>query len=215
MEHDHVVDIDLEKDQYDQTSQDGTPSIISPPLSHDKIVNLTSAAFSRSCIVCRKTLLLSYFNCCAICLGVMECRQGQKPTLDSDSDSDSDTLPITEPPPSTSSPSSTPTSNNQRANKTPHCDFSYCRYTHLRPIMFLMTLCEASHFLVGLTLLNMSLYWHNFALLRFAGLLLLQWWQIFVLPRQWACGQSIVTAQLVAVLFMVWFYVDGSRNWKW
>ncbi|KAI0835546.1 hypothetical protein F5Y06DRAFT_305810 [Hypoxylon sp. FL0890] len=211
MEHDHVVNInvDLEKAKFDQTSQDGTPSIISPPPNDTIIVNQTPAESARSCIICRKTLLLSYFNCCAICLGITECVRARKPA------SEPDSLPITEPQSPSSSISSLPTSNPHRTNKPPHCDSRCCRYTHLRPVMFLMVLCEAVHFFTALILLNLSLYKHNFTLFRFSGLLLLQWWQIFVMPRQWACGQSIVAGQLVAVLFMVWFYVDGSRNWHW
>ncbi|OTA66754.1 hypothetical protein K449DRAFT_402810 [Hypoxylon sp. EC38] len=200
MEHDHVINIDLEKNEYDQTSQDEIPSIISPATNDKRANKHTLTASKKSCIVCRKTLLLSYFNCCAVCLGITECRRGRKPT------SESASLPITEP---------IPTEPPQGAKKPPHCDSQYCRYTHIRPIMILMIFCEAIHSGFGVALLNMSLYSHNFAMLRFAGLVLLQWWQIFVLPRQCACGQSIVTGQLVAVVFMVWFYVDGSRNWKW
>ncbi|KAI1144147.1 hypothetical protein F5Y05DRAFT_401257 [Hypoxylon sp. FL0543] len=200
MEHDHVVTINLEKVEYDQTSQDVAPSITLPPPNDARSDKHTPSVSEKSCIVCRKTLLLSYFNCCAICLGIMECRQGRKSALDSDS------LPITEFSNPSSPPFSSSTPDPQRTNKPPHCDIPCCRYTHLRPVMYLMVLCEAVHFFTALTLFNISLYQHNFTLLRFSGLLLLQWWQIFVLPRQWACGQSIVAGQLVAVVFMVWFY---------
>ncbi|KAI1107248.1 hypothetical protein F4804DRAFT_352760 [Jackrogersella minutella] len=218
MDHDHVVTIDLEKEEYGQSSQDSTPSTTPPSSDDGRSHDLVSAASVRSCPVCRKTLLLSYFNCCAVCLGIIECgraRKGERPALDLDSLPTVEpraTSPAETPPPS---PSSSSSSINYTRSSPPHCGTPYCRYTHARALMALFVLCELVPALGGLAVLHLALYRHDFALLRFAGLLLLQWWQIFVLPRQWACGRSIVAGQLVACLFMVWFYVDGSRAWRW
>ncbi|KAI2471627.1 hypothetical protein F4781DRAFT_439940 [Annulohypoxylon bovei var. microspora] len=231
MEHDHVINIDLGKSEYDQSSSDLTPSVTPPPSSDGRGHIHIPATSDRSCFVCRKTLLLSYFNCCAACLGVAEYRLSQKRGRPG-----RDTLPTTETSHDSSSPSSsssslplpttdynyakhdhTTTTTNIANAPSParHCDSACCRYTHARPLMLLFVVCELVPSLGGLAVLNLALYRHDFALLRVAGMLLLQWWQIFVLPRQWACGRSIVAGQLAACVFMVWWYVDASRAWRW
>ncbi|KAI1393890.1 uncharacterized protein F4822DRAFT_29150 [Hypoxylon trugodes] len=170
MDHDHVVNIDLEKQDPDRNSQGSSPSTTP---SHTFGIQRTHepvyTAYTKSCIVCRKTLLLSYFNCCAVCLGVEECGQGKKRRADPPPES----LPITETPPSTPS-TSTPTSpsssitdpeNNLLNTNTPtitlHCDSTYCRYTHLRPLMLLFALSELVPLLGGLFLLNTAIYRHD------------------------------------------------------
>ncbi|KAI0883401.1 uncharacterized protein GGS22DRAFT_195158 [Annulohypoxylon maeteangense] len=216
MEHDHVINIDLEKPEYSQPSQTTTPSV-SPPESDDgRAQRPIYAASNKSCFVCRKTLLLSYFNCCAACLGIAEYQLSRKRGRQS-----RDILPTSET--STSSSSSSPSSSTYSLPQTPtntprpapHCDSPSCRYTHQRVLMLLFIVFELIPSLGGLAILNIALYRHDFSLLRFAGMLLLQWWQIFVLPRQWACGRSIVAGQLAACVFMVWFYVDAARVWRW
>ncbi|KAL7626726.1 hypothetical protein AAE478_003500 [Parahypoxylon ruwenzoriense] len=279
MAHDHVVDIDLAK-EYAQKEQDqaaqyphhhqtqpsipATTTTTTPEPQHSSSYKAQEPALPagprRSCLVCRKTLLMSYFNCCAICLGVIECGRLQKHSPAADS------LPIVQPPPSPSLPpppppspspsspvsaaahplthissassSSSTTSSTTAVNSEsnaecqqtddkpsppppssppppPHCDSSYCRYTHARPLMLFFVLCELVPSLGGLALANAALYRRDWTLLRFAGLLIVQWWQIFVLPRQWHCGHPIITGQLAACLFMVWFYVEGSTQWHW
>ncbi|KAI1094541.1 hypothetical protein F5B19DRAFT_38106 [Rostrohypoxylon terebratum] len=217
MEHDHIVNIDLTKSEYSQTSP-----TVSPPESDDGKSQKPTYASNRSCFVCRKTLLLSYFNCCAACLGTTEYQLSRKRGRPA-----RDTLPTSEtshsPLPSSSSSTSslpiinwirrTPTHNSQ--TPPPHCESPYCRYVHLRPLMLLFILFELVPSLGGLSVLNLALYRHDFAQLRFGCMLLLQWWQIFVLPRQWACGRSIVAGQLAACVFMVWWYVDAARAWRW
>ncbi|KAI1647571.1 uncharacterized protein F4817DRAFT_365252 [Daldinia loculata] len=215
MDHDHVITIDLGKpEEYDQSTEDITPSPTPRPASDQRNQGPRYAASTKSCFFCRNTLLLSYFNCCAVCLGTIERSQSRNKTDNHNNNSSSnnerptsDSLPLpvtqsrepsgsptTTPPPYSSSSSSSDTENDY---KPPHCPSPYCRYTHARPLMLLFALGEAAQF-------------------RFAGMLALQWWQIFVLPRQWARGRSVVVAgQLVACLFMVWFYVDGSPSWRW
>ncbi|KAI6092461.1 hypothetical protein F4821DRAFT_224047 [Hypoxylon rubiginosum] len=196
MEH-HCKDIDLKKEEYDQAPPENRHDAAKPP----------STAPPRTCFVCRKTLLLSYFNCCAICLGPIECsrpqEQKKKPAV-------ADCLPTTEPPRSsslcltreTSSASSSSsvtivegrsTDGNSKTSGTTgrHCDSTYCKYTHLRPLMVLFVLCEFTQFMFFLVSLNMALYCHDWLLLRYAGLILLQWWQIFMLSRQVGCQLPI------------------------
>lgn len=221
MEHDHVINIDLTKSEYSQTS----PTVSLPESDDGRSQKHTYAASDRSCFVCRKTLLLSYFNCCAACLGTTEYQLSRKRgrpargTLPTSEASNSSSLP-------SSSTSSLPiinwtrrpqTHNRPSNNKVHslHCDTPYCRYVHFRPLMLLFILFELVPSLGGLFLLNLALYHHDFSLLRFGCMLLLQWWQIFVLPRQWACGRSIVAGQLAACVFMVWWYVDAAREWRW
>ncbi|KAI0847806.1 hypothetical protein F5Y00DRAFT_270944 [Daldinia vernicosa] len=229
MDRDHVITIELGKpeEEYDQSTED-----IVTPASDQRNQGPRYTASAKSCFVCRNTLLLSYFDCCAVCLGVIKRGQSRHNKTDSNSNSSnsncncnnerpaSDSLPLpttqprepsaspaTTPPPycSSSSSSSSSSENNYNYNynpppppppQPPHCPSPYCRYTHARPLMLLFALGEAAQF-------------------RFAGMLALQWWQIFVLPRQWARGRSVVAGQLVACLFMVWFYVDASRGWRW
>ncbi|KAI1457723.1 hypothetical protein F4805DRAFT_162700 [Annulohypoxylon moriforme] len=223
MEHDHVINIDLGKSEYNQASPTITPTV-SPPESDDgRSQKPIYTASNKSCFVCRKTLLLSYFNCCAACLGIAEYRLSRKrgrPSRDTLLTSETSNSSAS----TTASTSSLPIINfvnskathNQNPNPAPsHCESPYCRYTHLRPLMLLFIIFELVPSLGGLAVLNMALYRHDFALLRFAGMLLLQWWQIFVLPRQWACGRSIVAGQLAACVFMVWWYVDAARAWRW
>ncbi|KAI1661934.1 hypothetical protein F4813DRAFT_398393 [Daldinia decipiens] len=242
MDHDHAITIELGKpEEYDQSTEDITPSPTPRPASDQRNQRPLYAASTKSCFFCRNTLLLSYFNCCAVCLGTIERSQSRNKTNDDNNNSNnnsnerltSDSLPLpttqprepsasptTTPPPyssSSSSSSSSTTENNYNSPpaKPPHCPSPYCRYTHARPLMLLFALGEAVPSLGGLALLNAALYRHDWAQFRFAGMLALQWWQIFVLPRQWARGRSVVAGQLVACLFMVWFYVDGSRSWRW
>ncbi|KAI1808533.1 hypothetical protein F4811DRAFT_501423 [Daldinia bambusicola] len=252
MDHDlRVITIELGKqEEDDQSTGSQTPSTTStpspPPASYQRGPEPPYASSGKSCFVCQNTLLLSYFSCCAICLGIVERKPGSDPdTADerltattTSTTPDSLPLPITQPrePPLSPSPSSSssssgdgdkppntttvPTSTAATYTDTgtnpPHCPSPYCRYTHTRPLLVLFALCEAIPSLGGLALLNAALYGRDWALLRFAGVLVLQWWQIFVLPRQWARGRSVVLGgQLVAYLFMVWFYVDASTSWRW
>ncbi|OTB07171.1 hypothetical protein M426DRAFT_8900 [Hypoxylon sp. CI-4A] len=225
MDHDHVVTIEYKKDEYDRASDSSTSSNTQATSNSQRSHGSTSSSTgsSRSCPVCRKTLLLSYFGCCAVCLGTMECERPRKSAKKHDM---METLPVVETPvppspspsPSTPQPSSTSSSRsheNQMTSKTRHCDRAYCRYTHQRLLMLVFVLCELASGLGGLAVVQMALYRHDFELLRFGGMLVLQWWQIYVLPRHWACGQSIVAGQLAACLFMAWYYVDGSRCWRW
>ncbi|KAI2626513.1 hypothetical protein GGR54DRAFT_474531 [Hypoxylon sp. NC1633] len=243
MDHDHVVHIDLEKEECGRAALNFRSSP-TPSRSHHQRTHPPLS--SRSCLVCRKTLLLSYFNCCAVCLGVIECGRALKANKPKPTSADS--LPIAHslspPPPArvkqdSSSSSSSSSSccccsscssqqttingeddandgaEHKKLVRGSHCDSGYCRYTHRRPLMLFFALCELVPALGGLAFLNVALYRHEWALLRFAGILLLQWWQVFILPRQWHCKQSIVTGQLIACIFMVWFYVEGSRCWRW
>ncbi|KAI1406578.1 hypothetical protein F4819DRAFT_439584 [Hypoxylon fuscum] len=167
MDRDHVVDIHLGKEEYDQSSSQGTPGVMTPSPSHQSSHKPVYTA--KSCFVCRKTLLLSYFNCCAVCLGIVEGGRVQKEEKPS-----SDFLPITEPisspsvtretTESSSSSSSTPDSENNygvTTRRTPHCDSSYCRYTHSRLLMLFFGLCELVPALGALAMLNMALYRHD------------------------------------------------------
>ncbi|XXH04881.1 hypothetical protein Hte_011303 [Hypoxylon texense] len=226
MEQDHVVNIDLEKEEYEQSPVQAQPSISNG--------NAPTAPRTRSCIVCRKTLLLSYFNCCAICLGVIECtRPGNHEKKKSAAEDN--TLPTVEPPrplrltrentsESTSSTSSSVTMVEGRTNRSEkktttkvqsHCDSTLCKYTHLRPVMTLFVLCELFQMGCFLVFLNIALYTHDWLLLRYSCLVLLQWWQLFMLSRQWNCGHSIVAGQLAASFFIVWYYVESSQQWRW
>ncbi|KAI1375916.1 hypothetical protein F4677DRAFT_460155 [Hypoxylon crocopeplum] len=252
LSHNHVVHVTLDKEEYNHASQNIASSETPPPPppswdNNQRIHGSSSLASAKSCLVCRNTLLLSYFNCCAVCLGIIECGRARKDESSS-SPSPSHVLPIAQPPPtpartestttspscSSSSSSSTCVNNdddddddnenekhNSNENNKPrrrrqrHCGQTFCRFTHWRPLMVVFALCELVQSLSALTLLNLALYSHDWVILRFSGLLLLQWWQIFVLPRQWHCGQSIVTGQLAACLFMVWFYVEVSKSWSW
>ncbi|KAI1769552.1 hypothetical protein GGR53DRAFT_524705 [Hypoxylon sp. FL1150] len=238
MEHHTIVNINLEKEEYDQA----------PPKPRREADKPPPEAGRPSCFVCRKTLLLSYFNCCAVCLGVIECSRPQMSRLPIAADS----LPTVEPPrspqslcparetsESSSSSSSLSSSSSSSSSATMvggrsndgsstttretaggrHCDSTYCKYTHLRPLMVFFVLCEFAQFTCFLVSLNMALYCHDWLLLRYAGLILLQWWQIFMLSRQasrrWNSGQSIVAGQVAAAFFMVWYYVESSRQWQW
>ncbi|KAI8966752.1 hypothetical protein F5Y11DRAFT_343122 [Daldinia sp. FL1419] len=225
MDHEHTVTIEVEKqEEYTRSSADVTPSTSPPPPSDQGNPEPPYATSPRSCFFCRKTLLLSYFNCCAVCLGVIQ-NTGASNSNEASS-SNSLPLPTTQPQepsiPSAYQPSSPPSNQETRppataltCSKPRHCPSPYCRYTHTRPLMLLFALSEAVPLIAGLVFLNAALYSHDWVRLRFAGLLVLQWWQIFVLPRQWARGRSVVAGQLVACLFMVWFYVEASRSWKW
>ncbi|KAI1213470.1 uncharacterized protein F4807DRAFT_470797 [Annulohypoxylon truncatum] len=236
MEHDHVITIDMGKPEYSQASPNMTPSV-SPPQSDDgRTQKPAYAASNKSCFVCRKTLLLSYFSCCAVCLGVVEYQLSQKrgrpardtlPTSETSNASSSSpssstySLPTTKYGPQHNTTTTTTTTaiiqdpSSHNPTPPPHCDSPYCRYTHHRPLMLLFAACELVPSAGGLAVLAAALSRRDFALLRFAGVLLLQWWQIFVLPRRWACGRSIVAGQLAACCFMVWFYVDAARSWRW
>ncbi|KAI5864625.1 hypothetical protein GGS23DRAFT_561130 [Durotheca rogersii] len=81
--------------------------------------------------------------------------------------------------------------------------------------MVFFGVCELVPSAGGLALANAALYRRDWGQLRYAGLLLVQWWQIFVLPRQWHAGRPVVAGQLVACLFMVWFYIATSDHWRW
>ncbi|KAI2612238.1 uncharacterized protein GGS25DRAFT_517933 [Hypoxylon fragiforme] len=220
-DHDHIVNTELQKAEYDETNRSINKPRPSPPPSPSKrpisVSSCTRSSPSTGpCLVCRKTLLLSYFNCCAVCLSVIECGQRRKDD-DDDNDNDEDRptrnnrppiLPVSErhpspPPPPPRRLSSSTTLGPRQADdddddddrRARHCDSAYCRYTHPRLLMCLFVACELVPSLGGLALLNLALYRHSWVLLRFAGMLLLQWWQIFMLPRQ--------------------FYIEGSRQWRW
>ncbi|KAI1777708.1 hypothetical protein F4818DRAFT_439038 [Hypoxylon cercidicola] len=221
MEHDRVVNINLRKDEYDEAPPQPRPSVNKP----------ASTAGTRSCIVCRKTLLLSYFNCCGICLGVIECSRPRKQEGRA-----ADSLPTVEPPrrlhgetselSSTFSSSATAVEGRSYSNggeetattraAPPHCNSTYCKYTHLRPLMAVFVLCELFQFASFLVSLSVALYRHDWLLLRYAGLILLQWWQIFMLARQaMELRPFLVAGQLAAAFFMVWYYVESSQQWRW
>ncbi|KAI0180282.1 hypothetical protein GGR52DRAFT_587866 [Hypoxylon sp. FL1284] len=271
MEHDTVVDIDLEKgEKHQEENHDQTP----PPQDLDSFEDATSPSLSpeafdaaflealpkalydalvtaldktstmpahTSCVVCRKTLLFSYFNCCGVCLGVLEYGRARRRVSPA---SVSSFLPTAEPArapapslrrrtrePSGSSytPSTTSSAtaveqgaggdgnidNNTTLKRTPHCDSAYCKYTHLRPVMALFVLCEVFQLGVSAAALAVALYCHDWRLLRFAGLVIIQWWQIFMLWRQWNCGHPIIVSQIAAAFFLVWYYVEVSRQWQW
>ncbi|KAF3064570.1 hypothetical protein GL218_01179 [Daldinia childiae] len=66
MDHDHVITIELGKpEEYDQSTEDITPSPTPPPTSSQRNQGPRYAASTKSCFFCQNTLLLSYFNCCA------------------------------------------------------------------------------------------------------------------------------------------------------
>ncbi|KAG4222422.1 hypothetical protein PC116_g29104 [Phytophthora cactorum] len=196
MDHDlRVITVELGKqEEYDQFPRSITPSTTTatpppppPPAASYRISRESPYASSRkSCFACRNTLLLSYFNCCAICLGTVE--RGPSPNSNSNisatiTTTDSLPLPITQPrePPVSPSPTSSSSDDNDDDDKPPstttaaaaaavgaadtstgtklaHCPSPYCRYTHTRPVMGLFVLCEAVPSLGGLALLNAALY---------------------------------------------------------
>lgn len=185
-----MVNMDLEKEEYYQSSVQTRSSV--------KDKHALTDATTRSCIVCRKTLMFSYFNCCAICLGVIECtrpRNHERPVA-------ADSLPTVEPPrapplrltreasESFSSTSSSMTmveghtGSGDEKTARPHCDSTYCKYTHVRPVMVLFMLCELFQLGFSVVFLNMALYCHDWLVLRYSGLIILQWWQLFMLARQ-------------------------------
>ncbi|KAI2639879.1 hypothetical protein GGS26DRAFT_587331 [Hypomontagnella submonticulosa] len=159
MDRDYVVNFVLGKEMYNQSSQ----SLSSSTTLRTR--EPTYASSTKSCVVCRNTLLLSYFNCCAICLGVIKCGRDPKP----DETEFSNCLPIARPAPahiSDSSPSPTPSpshDNDGRNNtrKPLHCGAPFCRLTHSRPLLFLFAAFEAVSSLGSLALLNMALYTHD------------------------------------------------------
>ncbi|KAI0377798.1 hypothetical protein F5Y04DRAFT_284472 [Hypomontagnella monticulosa] len=216
MDKDYVINLVFGKEAYNQSSQSLSSSTTLNTLGNREP---TYACSTKSCVVCRNTLLLSYFNCCAICLGAIKCGRDPKPEeIDL-----SDSLPIARPAPAHISPSSPPPSsswpgayweNDDRLDprKPPHCGTPCCWFIHSRTLLLIFAAFEALSSLSALTLLNMALYTHNWAQLRFALLLSLQWWQTFVMPRQWYSGRSIIPGQIAAFMFLVWYYVESSRS---
>ncbi|KAH9900637.1 hypothetical protein F4778DRAFT_782164 [Xylariomycetidae sp. FL2044] len=195
MDRDHVVDVDKLKGEH-------TP-YITPSTSPTIGENRLEPSEASSCVVCRNVLLLSYFNCCAVCGSVIPCgRTDQEDTYSSERRNDPhhafDRLP-----PAHEKPQNATTNCNERL----HCQSAYCRYTHNPWLLRFFILCELMPATGALMMIAMALAKHDFAHLRFGGMMAVQWWQIFVLPRQWHAGTSIFSGQL--------FYIEGRQLWRW
>ncbi|KAI0021994.1 hypothetical protein F4780DRAFT_778012 [Xylariomycetidae sp. FL0641] len=203
MADDHVVDLQqvYNRDAFCSTSAI-TPSITPAPSYSSRETSSTAAA-PKSCTVCRNTLLLSYFNCCAICgNGIARGNLGSIGSHQEDLGAN------------TQLPTRSDEKDASREEKR-HCNSPNCKYTHNRFLLAVFVLFEATPLAGAVVLILRALFEHNWYYLRFRGLMAVQWWQIFVLPRQCHAGQSIISGQLAACLFMVWFYVEGRQDWVW
>ncbi|KAI1502306.1 hypothetical protein F5X99DRAFT_408256 [Biscogniauxia marginata] len=217
MEEEHVVDL---KQAYDDLTPFATPSA-TPAIDYERgECARTDVPSPPSCIICRHTLLLSYFNCCAVCGNVIEPGRSKRPRdCWYDPSPEAGGLPVRT---ATTTTTTTTTAQmadggeeNSQSQSQSHCDSPYCKYTHNRWFLAFFALCECMPAAGALMMLALALGGHSWGLLRFGGLMAVQWWQIFVLPRQWHAGQSIVGGQLAACSFMVWFYVEGRQDWHW
>lgn len=118
MDHDHVITIELGKpEEYDRSTEDITPSPTPRPASDQRNQGPRYAASTKSCFFCRNTLLLSYFNCCAVCLGTIERSQSRNKTDNNNNNSSSNNerptsdslpLPVTQSREPSGSPPTTP-----------------------------------------------------------------------------------------------------------
>ncbi|KAI1335553.1 hypothetical protein F5Y15DRAFT_397695 [Xylariaceae sp. FL0016] len=173
-----------------------------PAPAYQKTEGITTTE-PTTCLFCRRTLTLSYFNCCAICGNAIPC--GRRDDRERDS-------PHTQQPQLPLPSTSVSTTGYDREL---HCKTAYCKYTHNRWLLYFFVLCEAVPMAGALMLLGKGLYQHEWIMLRFGVMVAIQWYQIFVLPRQWHAGHSIVPGQLAAAFFMVWFYVNGRDSLHW
>ncbi|CAJ2506987.1 Uu.00g081730.m01.CDS01 [Anthostomella pinea] len=204
MENDNGVDLEksLEK-VYEDGMSNLTPSC-SPAPSYGRSQLAASALPQKSCAICRNTLMLSYFSCCAVCGNVIECGRSNERLGSERGSSSAPQLPTTS------------SAEGTDCSKKLHCSSAYCKYTHNVWLLRFFILFEAMPAVGALMLLGKAFFVeHDWYFLRFRGLMAVQWWQIFLMPRQWHAGQSILTGQLVATLFMVWFYIEGREAWRW
>ncbi|KAI1636697.1 hypothetical protein F4809DRAFT_662186 [Biscogniauxia mediterranea] len=157
------------------------------------------------------TDLLSYLNCCAVCRNVIKPRNSSRQQEYSLSPG------AAEVPTSATTPAGrlAPHHNADKREERRHCDTNLCRFGHNRWVLAVLALREIVHLVITSILFSAGLAGHNWSLLRSSGLLAVQWWQVFLLPRRWHAGKSIVVGQLVSCAYLVRYSSEGRSNWSW
>ncbi|KAI0603374.1 hypothetical protein F4775DRAFT_533468 [Biscogniauxia sp. FL1348] len=166
---------------------------------------------SLSCVICRQTVLLNYFNCCAVCRNVVKPRNSSRRWEHSLSPT------AAEIPTSAVTPAGHLAfhDNADKGGHSGHCNMDSCRLRHNRWVLAALALWEIAHLVIMSVLLSTGVAKHDWSLLRLSGVLAVQWWQLFLLPRRCYAGRSIVVGQLAACAFLVWFSVEGRSDWSW